>query len=372
MRHCLAAALATALAAASLPAQDLMYYRFDANCGSEVINYATGSTVGAGSIGSTLTGAPATSWTNGAFGTALSGVPTASFHNQLNTGWNPGTYTGSLSISFWIRNHPGNPNAIGFGYLFGVLGPNFRCFTGSSGKLFFAGWGGSNLVNVTDLTPLLNAGWVHCAVTLDTTTNQGIWYINGVADPAVTLTTGVNFTGSNFAIGARDTSGSSPSPLDTDDFLFTTRVLTPAEVLALSQAAYAGGGAYGSTCGPVLDDNGQRPSVGNATFGLDVAASGTGLCSLMFGFDRCTLGGVVPLPLDLGTLSPLLAGCNAYLDPSVATLSVVLVNGQATLPFPLPPLPSLYGKTLYAQALTFDATTGGLRASNGFGIGLGL
>jgi hypothetical protein len=354
--------------AALASAQDILHYKFDGGCGSTVVNHALGTQVGPGTIVSALPGAPAAAWTGGQWRTALAGGGGQA--NCAAAGWNVGTFTGDFSISFWIRNHPGNPGTIGFGYLFGVSGPNFRCFTGSSGRLFLSGFPGS-LTSATNLTTQLNAGWVHCAVTIDQTNGIGTWYVNGAVDVSGSVGA-VSFTGTDFAVGARDATGSNASFLDTDEFLFTARVLSAAEVAALALDPQAGHGRYGSSCGPSLDGNGTRPFLGNAGYGLVVDGTAVGLAWIVFGTNRCALGGAVPLPVHLGAFTPLLAGCEGHVDTDLGTLLTVIGGAPVTIGFPPPAIPSLSGFYLVGQAVTYDAGTNTLRTSNGLGIGVGI
>ena len=359
---------------AALPAQNVLHYKFDEHCGAEVVNFA-GSTTGNAAIHTVLPGGPDAARIVGRFDQALSGTAGTGTTTYLTTGWAPATATGSFSFAMWIRNHPGNPSAIGFGYLFGAQGGNFRVFTGSSGKLFLSGVPGS-ATSAANLTTLLNAGWVHAACTVDGTTNQATWYIDGVADPTVTMTQGVALAGTDFAMGARDTGGSSASPLDTDEFLFAETLWTPAEVLALSQNPPAADGGFTSgvpsQCGAgnvVLGSAGGKPFAGNPSYALTVATATPSLFLLLVGLDRCTFGGAVPLPLDGTPLLPLLNGCWIVTDAPVI-LNGVAAGAPVTLPLAIPgTVPN--SVAIYTQALGLDLATGASSMSNGFASSVG-
>lgn len=351
-----------------------MLYKFNEICGAEVVNFAVGSATGNATIVTTLAGGVDAARVAGQFGEALSGSgTTATERTYLNTGWAPGTYTGDFSISMWLRNRPGNPSALGFGYLFGADGGNFRCFTGSSAKLFLSGMPGS-ATSVLNLTTLLNAGWVHAACTVDATSLQAIWYINGVADPAVTLTGAVSMPATNFAIGARNAVGSSWSPLDTDEFLFTSRVLTAGEVAGLAAAPHGGDGRFGTSCNnSVLSGNGQRPALGNTAYGLTVSGPSNALAWILFGFSRCSmLGGTVSLPTSLGAFEPGLTGCTGYTDIDFGLVGPIVVLGTGSLAFPMPSGAGWAGLDFWGQSVMLDLSTTQLRASNGIGISIGL
>ncbi len=357
-----------------LLAQDVLHYRFEEGCGAEAVNHASGSTVGPATINTTLPGGVAAARVPGQFGTGLTGTifPIGPGTTWLNTGWAPNNYSGSFTVAMWLRNRPGNPTAISFGYLFGATGGNFRLFTGSSGKLFLSGVPAS-VTSVANLTTQLNAGWVHAACVVDASANQATWYINGVADPAVTLSSAVNLAGTNFGVGARDSGGSSPSPLDTDEFLFTTQALSAAEIAALALAPRGGDGRFGTSCnGSVLSGNGQRPSLGNAGFGLTVTAPNQSLAWIVMGFSRCTmLVGTVALPTSLGLFTPDLAGCTGFVDNDFGVAGPILLSPSGTLAFPVPNQASLQGFTFWGQSVMLDLVTGQLRSSNAIGVSVG-
>jgi Concanavalin A-like lectin/glucanases superfamily len=353
----------------SLAAQDILHYKFDAGCGTEVINFADGSTVGTATMVSTLPNAPASSWTTGRWRGGMTGStktsPTAD--NYITTGWNIGSFSGSFSISMWIRNKPGNPLAIAFGYLFGATGSSFRCFTGSSGKLFVGGWGGtpSNLVNAADLTSLLNKGYVHVALVVDASNSTATYYINGVADQPISLTGSVAFSGTDFSVGKYATS--TTSSMDFDEFLFTRRVLTVTDVKRLASSQQAGAGAFGTRNVASLRPGGGRPSLGNANFQLTISDPNATPFLLFIGSNRCKLSNTYNLPMDLGTIIPVFSGVLAYTDIDLLTLSGILLNGTAVLRLPVPNDPRLAGYCVYLQAYTATAQNQ-LRGTNAVAV----
>ena len=105
MRNLMLAAIA-ALAPA-LSAQDFIHYKFDANCTSEVINYATGPQALA-SNGTLQTSSAISPFDVGMFGGCLAGganlAPT--YYNRVITGWNPGTQpiVGSLTMAWFMKS----------------------------------------------------------------------------------------------------------------------------------------------------------------------------------------------------------------------------------------------------------------------------
>jgi len=353
----------------TLEAQDILHYKFDAGCGTDVINFADGSNVGSGTMVSTLANSPASSWTTGKWRGGMAGssktAPTGD--NYVNCGWNVGNFSGSFSISMWIRNKPGNPQSIAFGYLFGTTGSSFRCFTGASGKLFVGGWGGtpSNLVNAADLTTLLNKGYVHVVLVVDTSKSTATYYINGVADQPISLTGSVAFSGTNFSVGKYSTS--TTSPMDFDEFLFTRKVLTAADVKRLGSSQQAGAGAFGTGNAGTLTPGGGRPSLGNVLFHLTIKDTSAVPFLLFIGSNRCKLSNTHNLPADLGTILPGFTGVTVYTDIDLITLSGVLTNGTATMRLPVPNDPNLAGFCVYLQAYTATVQNK-LRSTNAVAI----
>ena len=165
--------------------------------------------------------------------------------------------------------------------------------------------------------------------------------------------------------------GSSPSPLQTDEFVMSHSVWTPAEVLALAQATPAADGAYSSgiasQCGAgnvVLGSAGGTPAIGNLAYSLTVSTTTPSLFVLLAGFDKCFFGGVVPLPLDGTPLLPQLNGCWILADAPV-TLSGVNQAGTAALALPIPVgVPA--STHIYTQALALDLATFAGSMSSGF------
>lgn len=372
MRRSLAVLLAVSSAPALL-AQDLLHYKFENACATSAVNFAAGSPAPAtGNIVTNFAGAPASTWTQGQFDLALKGgvVVAPQTHNYVDTGWVPGNITGSMSWACWLKMDPAAPTP-SLTYVFGN-GSTFRVFTGGGGFFLTSSWGGSNVNTVANIQTLARAGWTHLACVLDGTALTGTYYVNGVPENPVTLTTAVNWTGTGFSVG-RHSGLTNANIFDLDEFLLTNRALSAAEVAALASSPRAGDGRFGSTCGPSLDGNGQQPLLGNAAYGIDLTGPNVGFAWLVFGWNRCTaFGGTMPLPIDLGILAPGLAGCQGHVDTDVGSLSSVLQNGTANFGFPLPAWPGLSGLTLYAQGVTFDAATSQLSSSNAVVMGVGL
>lgn len=388
MQRTVAAAMLAAFSL-SATAQDFIHYKFDSTCSNEVVNYATGPQALAsnGTLQSTSAGSP---WTTGMFGGALAaGTAVApAYYNKVLTGWDPSTQniTGSLTMA-WFMRHGATSGSASL-YLMGAPSGGFRLFTnGIAGRglyqrIILAGGGNgtnSTIANdfylpaaTADIQTLAAANWVHVAMVIDATAQTATWYVAG--QPVLTLNNvpGALITAAGpFQVGYY----SSASEYDLDEFLMSLRAYTPAEILALSLAPQAGDGDYssgiGSQCAGVgLGSTGGRPTIGNVLYGLNVNTAANAIWSLQFGFNRCSLGGVLPLPLDIGTLAPAGAGCWLLTD-MVGSAGGITGGAPVAVALPILPIPSFSGMNLYSQAFTIDLGTQAIAASNGFAISVG-
>lgn len=366
-------ALALVVTTTVAAAQDLLLYKFESGCNAEAINFGASSPAPAtGNIITNLAGAPAASWTSGRFGSALKGasVVAPQTHNYVDTGWNPGNITGSMTWACWVQMDPAAPTP-SLTYLFGN-GTTFRVFTGGGGFFLTSGWGGSNVNTVANVQTLARAGWTHIACVLDGTALTGTYYINGVPENPVALTTQVNWTGVNFFVGKYG-GLTNANIFDLDEFILVNRAMTLPEIVALASASYGADGTFGSSCGPTLAGNGQRPTLGNSLYGFQVNGPAFGFAWIVFGTSRCTMqGGLIPLPTDLGVFQPMLAGCRGHVDTDLGAVSSLLGAGSTAVAFPLPALPVLSGYTVYGQGVTVDAAATQLRASNALAVSIGF
>jgi hypothetical protein len=360
----------------SIPAlasgQELLHYKFDENYGSKVINYANASPApDEGTIVSNVPTAPAGSWTSGVWGRALQGgtlSPTPVLYNYVNSGWNPGTLTGSLTWASWLRMNPAAPTP-SLSYMLGN-GSNFRVWTGGGGFLLTGGWGGTN-VNTTStaIQSMAKAGWIHVACVIDGTALKGTYYVNGIPENPVNLTAAVNCTGSAFYVGTY-TGNTNVSVFDYDEFLLVNRALTAAEITTLASSSRAAHGAYGGGCGGlVLDGGTSLPTPGNFLYQLSLASPTSLAYSVGLGSNRASLGGI-PLPFDLGLVIGGIGSC--MVDSSLDLVSVGGSKGAGAtiVPLPIPANPALGGVTLYLQTLGLGGPQPVL-VSNAFSVGIG-
>ncbi|MBK8975214.1 MAG: hypothetical protein IPM29_04770 [Planctomycetes bacterium] len=363
-------------------AQDFIHYKFDSGCTSEVINYATGPQA-LGANGVLETTAPVSPWIAGRFGAALDGGGSG-YYSRVRSGWNPGTQplTGDLTIAFFMKEATATTS---LNYLMGAPSGGFRLFTnGIAGRGLYqreivttSSQGNRDLslpATVTDVQTLAAAGWVHIAIVIDATAQTADWYVNGTSVLQVTGVVG----GANIVLAGPFTVGyySSASYYAFDEFLISLRAYSPTEMMALALAPHAGDGAFSSgiasQCGTsTLAGNGQAPTIGNAGYGLVLNSSATGAWALNVGGSRCSIGGLVPLPFDAGTLTPLAAGCWLLADPAVSVGGAV-ASGPVQIPFAIPQDPQLGGAVLFTQGVVLSfAPANAVEATHGLAIGLG-
>lgn len=372
-------AVAPLLLAPLALAQDRILYKFDGACTNEVINHAP---LGYGN--GTLTVGYGTGFAAGRFagGLGAGNGPTAA-RNVVDTGWAPATtaWTGDVTIAFWARQE--TPFTTTLSYLFGMSANGFRLFTnGAAGRgLFLRGLtsGSGDLAladTVVDFQSLANGNWVHVAVSIDDTAHIATWYVNGAAVQAVPGAPDVQIDSpGTLLVGGYGSSSLSSYTLD--EVLFSQRLYSAAEVAELATGTRAGFGAYSSgtttQCNPglvALDSTGGRPFFGNLNYALRVTATVPQLWLLLYGETRCTLGGVVPLPLDGGLLVPALAGCQVLADPLLLVQGGVMPGSPAPIPLPISTaLPS--GASAFCQVLGLQAN-GDVAMSNGFTVSVGF
>lgn len=358
--------------AATATGQDLLHYKFDEVYGSKVVNYAAGSLAPSqGTIVSSLPGAPAASWAPGRFGAgALAGsIASPNTPNRLDTGWVPGTFSGSLSYALWLKVAYNQP-APSLCYVFGSpTSGQFRVFTGGSGIWFTSGAGFASQSTLANIYNLANGNWVHLAFVADAASLTATYFVNGVAEPSRTITVAPTWTSPvPFTVG-QQLVGSAGSIFDIDEFLLANRAMTAVEIAALAQEPRAGNAGYGSGCGPLsLGSVGGVPALGNFGYGLELSSPQAGIALLGIGGNRATYAGQ-PLPFDLGSLLGY-GACTIDSSFDLTTLFAVLGPQPAVFGMPIPPLPAFLGVTFYAQA---PGLLGGssYATSNAFAIAIG-
>ncbi|MCA8965207.1 MAG: LamG domain-containing protein [Planctomycetes bacterium] len=380
--------LAAMTLAVTATAQDFIHYKFDSTCTTEVINYANGSQALAAN-GSLQSTSPTSPYVAGVFGSALAAGSTVAptYQNLVVTGWDPSVQpvTGDLTMAWFMRQNVANGSPF---YIMGAPSGGFRLFTGGvAGRglyqrvILATGGNGTNasIANdfylpdtVVDIQTLASAGWVHVAMVVDATAATATWYVNGTQALQITgVTGGASITAAGpFRLGGY----SSVSHFDIDEFLMSFRAYSPAEILVLSLSQQAGDGDYvsGSTtqCGSLsLTSANGRPQLSNFFYSLELGVTAPSFYQFMFGLDRCSLGGVLTLPLDAGALAPIATGCTLLTDIAISTGGVAV--SPVSQPFPILPDPAFVGVQFFAQGAAIDLTTMTMSASNGFAIAIG-
>ncbi|MCC6672674.1 MAG: LamG domain-containing protein [Planctomycetes bacterium] len=366
--------LASLLLAAAAPVaaqQDVLYYKFDETGGKKVVNYASGS--GLAPAEGSLVGNNTPQFQAGRFGPGcLSGgtATTAAGSTYVATGYQNSMTGSSFTVAWYMKQRTAPPSTSYFFY----SNAGFRSFTGGvAGRgLYTRSWntaGGtpSDLILTTDVQTLAAANWVHIALVVDATALTATYYIDGVAQTPITISAGAtNTTAGLFtAAGFSTTNG---GLYDIDEFRFSKRAASAAEILAWKTQTSPADGPYGKACnGGTLASSGGAPKLGNMAYTLNLGG-GNGAYALGVGINRLSLGGV-PLPFDLGAVFPGLAGCLWECSGDLFVNGVV-VGGAVTIPVPIPASPSLDGVPLWCQAIIVG--TGTQQTTNGLAIGIGL
>ncbi len=115
--------------------------------------------------------------------------------------------------------------------------------------------------------------------------------------------------------------------------------------------------AFGTACpgsnskSLAMTDNGAPYG---ATWSPQVTnAQASTVCALFVGLSNTKFQGAIPLPLPLDGVGA--TGCKLYVDPLLTIGRGANTAGTATFSMPIPDQPSLYGVTLYHQAMALDA-----------------
>jgi PKD repeat protein len=352
--------LITVLAPGTMPAPpELLQYQFNEVRGQEIANTAATNTAPAQAtvgVANWWTDPGRTGFRGNEPGFGCLGYRAAGA-GYVNTGI-PTSFTGSFTISFWLRRDPLSTTTNPFGYAFG--NGTFRAFAaGAAGQgITFRG---SAIGNVDSVFPVTGTPgvWQHLTLVVDDAAGQALWYDNGTASTNVVSFTPNTFSyvsATLFGVGAMNTTGTSPigAHYDMDDFRFYTRALLPAEVLVCSLSPEnASAGASGLSCPgtlgtPTIGSTGGNPTQGNAAFAVTLGnAENNRLAAIAGGFT----------PASFGTfdLSPWIgAGC--VLQNDAIALSFTIVNGNgASQNLPIPAA-GLQGQHIYFQWAVLGTT----------------
>lgn len=351
-------------------AQDVLFYKFDETGGSKVVNYASGS--GLAPAEGTLTGTLSPRFQPGLFGPSCLGggtATTAAGSTFVATGYQNSMTNASFTVAFAMKQRTAPSST---SYMF-YSNAGFRMFTGgvAAKGLYLRNWNTAagtpaDLVLTTDVQTPAATAWLHVALVVDATALTATYYLDGVAQAPITISAGAT----NTTAGLFTACGFSTSfggLYDIDDFRFSLRAASAAEILAWKGASPAADGPYGKGCnGGTLKSSGGAPKIGNALYALDVGGN-AGLFALAIGTNRLSFASI-PLPLDLGTILPTLAGCN-WESSGEVFINGAITGTSASVFLPIPANPSFEGIPLWSQALIVGPS--GEQSTNAFALSLG-
>jgi hypothetical protein len=231
-------------------------------------------------------------------------------------------------------------------------------------------------LSTTNVYGLAASAWVHVAYVADDVTGYGTFYIDGKPEIPVRISGQVvQPSRDHLRVGSVDTNGT----YDIDEFRFRLGTTTAAEIKSWASQNPAADGAYGQGGYPkgrlvLLDSNSDTqgpPRMGNAGYALELyGLAGSGYI-LTLGTNRLRFG-ALPLPLDLGFLDPALKGVGFESSADLAWLQGTIgAVGKASVPLPIPNVPSLNGFTVYSQAVLYSPALKRWMASNAFATAIG-
>src|SRR5690606_26220533 len=179
------------LLCAAPAAQDVLYYKFEENGGTNVVNFASAS--GIAPIEGTLIGGLQQRFAPGRFGIAAlsGGINTSAANTTLvDTGWIPSWSNASLSFAFFMKERA-VPTSTSYFFYHGPSG--FRLFTGgvaTRGLLLRNSPEDTPLT--TDVQTLAATNWLHVGLVIDAAALTATWYLDGVPQPPIPISGGSN------------------------------------------------------------------------------------------------------------------------------------------------------------------------------------
>ena len=343
---------------------DVLHYDFRS---ASPTNYARGPK--AGPAKGALVSTNAKPWQGGKRDRALAGTDTWDYkknigsHNYVDTGWKS-ALTGSFTVGWYLRQRLAPPR-IGALYLWGG-DRGFRAFIGgrAGSGVSVAGWGGREYLdlNKTSVQGIAFSRWVHVALVVDAKAKLASWYVDGKFVQSQPLFDAPRLAqrAQGFRIGGYVRTDR-PSFWNLDEFRLTARALTEVEIRGWLRA----GAEYGVGCNATLrPTGGGKPIIGTSNYTLELRGPAKAAAMLGIGFSPNFLAGVIPLPIDLGVLTPKLKGCKWQTSMDAIVIGVTSAQGRVSFPWPLPKDPSLIGLVFYNQALVLGKASAA--SSNGW------
>ena len=384
----LSAALLWCLAVAAvapLPAQDIIYYKFESGGGTSVINYAHDepSVPREGAVWTSPSGPTLEEpWGPGVYGGGFAPGSRPWVGAEIDTGWDH-SVTGDLTVAFFVRViHPlpaGDGGILCGGAANRGPGGITMSISNISGRVGYVGFSwrpgsGSQSVDLQrNIYSLAFTRWVHIAINIDRSARVARWYVDGIPEIPQAIGVWNNIAGASnhFNIGQWD-----DSYYAFDEFRVSLRNVPAAEVLSWAQDELAAHGAFGTACHPfgrnvLLDGtSGGLPALGNANYALAVYGLPQSSAVLLLGASNQSLSGI-SLPLDLGAVFPELNGCFLRSSAEAALPGTVGPTGALAFPLPIPDAPRLVGTVLYSQALLTSSILSTTMLTNAYASSIG-
>ncbi len=361
--------------APALMGQDVLYYKFDAQGGNKVINYARSSVKGPNE--GTLMGnaSVAQRWAKGLYNGALYGGETSRWktrQNYVDTGWD-GVFTGSFTVAWFMKLRGQQAGINDLSYAFSGVGP-FRCFTNGIALkgLMVRGWGGKDLWLTADVQSLAAKRWVHVALVVNDKAKVAVWYLDGKAQAPIkiTKTPKVSKGKHAFRVGFHETLAT-PFQYDVDEFRFSRKATPALEMAGWARGTQAADGPYGKACGGSLGPlyPGQIPWTRTGKYGVRASFTRAGPVVFLLGSSRTSLLGFPNLlPFDLGPVFSGLKGCPLQSSMEFVLATSVGKSGVVDFPLPIPGNSKYTRMTLYVQCLLLNA--GKQESTNGWAISI--
>jgi len=216
------------LLCAAPAAQDVLYYKFEENGGTNVVNFASAS--GIAPIEGTLIGGLQQRFAPGRFGIAAlsGGINTSAANTTLvDTGWIPSWSNASLSFAFFMKERA-VPTSTSYFFYHGPSG--FRLFTGGvANRGLLLRNSPEDIPLTTDVQTLAATNWLHVGLVIDAAALTATWYLDGVPQPPIPISGGSNVAANTTTFRACGFS-TNGGVYDIDEFRFALRAVSPTEM----------------------------------------------------------------------------------------------------------------------------------------------
>jgi hypothetical protein len=233
-------------------------------------------------------------------------------------------------------------------------------------------WGSYRRSLQQNIYSLAAAGWVHVAISVDTSKKLLVWYINGKPGLPVSIQSwGRIQSTKNLQLSYTD-----DAYWTLDEFRLSLRAVPAAEIAAWASTEPAAHAPFDKSCHPfgravILDGTaGGPPKIGNSSYRLTVYGLPQSVVALGLGSNNQSFGGA-PLPLDLKILNPQLAGCFLRTSAEFVRFGTVGPTGALSFSLPIPNISAASGAKLYSQALLTSSTLKATMLTNAYATVVG-